>query len=126
MTEYIICADVSPDERRAELREEYELSVAKQEDLITEATEGGGEIGEMTLFQFPDYAVSASAHSVRMYITNWLLRPGMLAESSAPQPGRMPILRQWLHWRDENQARKTPPVLGIEAHREDRQPVASG
>ena len=66
-----------------------------------------------------------SAHSFGTYITNRLSRPGMLAESSAPQLARMPILRQWLRLRDENRAKKIPLVLGIEVHREDRQPVAS-
>jgi hypothetical protein len=31
----------------------------------------------------------------------------------APQPARMLILRQWLHLRDENRAKKIPLVLGI-------------
>ena len=71
-------------------------------------------------------SVLASFHSFGMRTTNRLSRPGMLAVSSAPQPARMPILRQWLRLRDENRARKIPLVLGTEAHWEDRQPVASG
>src|ERR1700680_2019721 len=52
------------------------------------------------------YRYRRPSHFFGMYITYRLSRPGMLAVSPAPQPARMLILRQWLHLRDENRARK--------------------
>jgi hypothetical protein len=68
----------------------------------------------------------SSGKRLRDKITHRLSRPGMLAVSSAPRPARMPILRLWLHLRDENRPKKILLILGIEGHWEDRRPVASG
>jgi hypothetical protein len=80
----------------------------------------------MTLFRFPGYAVSEWSHSVRMYVTNWLCVQAWSPNHRLRSLDACQSFGNGFLGAMKIEPKKTLPVLGIEAHREDRLPSASG